>query len=98
MVPSRIPEIDLGQFYDYCLTVHHEVLHPYLDGNPFVSPCFQMKYVWKTRFTIANTLFACARYPAFFTAILVLLPVGSAKLCPTLPLDLTIIEVFSSVE
>ena len=71
---------DLSQFYDYCLTVRHEVLHPHLYGDHFVSPCFQMRYVWKTRFTVANTLFAFARYPAFLTAILVLLPVRSPQI------------------
>lgn len=34
----------------------------------------EIRYVWETKFTIANTLFLCARYPAFLAAILALPP------------------------
>jgi len=34
----------------------------------------EIRYVWKTKYTFANVLFVCARYSAFLTAILVLLP------------------------
>lgn len=42
----------------------------------------QIKYVWKTKYTFANVLFVCARYSAFLTAILVLLPVRSPQISP----------------
>lgn len=68
---------NLDQFYDYCLTIHDEVqlFINRVDEKTSVSSLFQIRYVWKTKFTLANTLFVSARYPAFLTAILVLFPV-----------------------
>ena len=72
-----LERFDFDQFYDYCLTVRQEVVQPHLYNDPFVSPCSQMIYIWKARFALASTLFACARYPTFLTAIPVLLPARS---------------------
>lgn len=85
---------NLDQFYDYCLTIRQEVLschyHPG-DGPSFLLR-FQMRYVWETKFTLAGTLFVCSRYPAFLTAILVLLPVRFPRNLSTLFASLIIFK------
>lgn len=58
------------------------MITPHVYDEFSVSLCFQIRYVWKTKFTLANTLFIGARYPALLTAILVLLPVRFPQITP----------------
>jgi len=52
--------------------------------------------VWRTKFTLANTLFVGARYPAFLTAILVLLPLRSSVVLSNVRSCLRVLTILSS--
>lgn len=56
----------------------------------------EIRYVWKTKFTLANTLFILARYPALLTAILVLVAPKSSVIMSNLRSCLRVLTILSS--
>lgn len=56
----------------------------------------EIRYVWETKFTLANTLFVFARYPAFLTAILIMMPSKSSVVISNVGSALRVLAILSS--